>query len=291
MKRSTLLIAALMLVSGAASAIPSRVNFVHLAPFDPDLEATTVSAWAGSQAIDENLRYGEASRYVEISAAGTTDRAVVVRSPAESNMTAVADAFPLAPGHSYTVAAIGDGANFPLELLMLADEPPRAANGLARVRIVHAAPFAANLDQTALTVRNRAGEVVAGLGELRYRANSGFLSLLPGTYQLEFANPNAAGTRLRPRPLSVNSGDVLTLFVTGDAANQSLGLLMIDRDGISTVLGEPLPAMSAFGAVGGWLSYLALAAVLACFIGVKLHRRSEPSTERPRHRSISVRHV
>ena len=281
------------LVAGGASAASADVNFIHLAPFDPAQQAMNISLHADGEPVADLVRYRESTKYLSVDATSEGRfhvSEIEVHSPAESNVTAISSQFSFEPGAHYSVIAVGDGANYPLQLLQLEDEPSRAAAGVARIRIVHAAPFAPQRDQTALSVRNGAGEVVGGLGELRYGSNSGFLSLLPGTYQLEFADPRSGELLLTPRPLGLSSGDVYTLFISGDGDNVPLGLLRVDAEGVGTELSQPMPSIHAMSGFGGWLGYLAIGLVLACFVGVKMHRR-ESTSKRPSRRVISVRNI
>lgn len=277
-----------LLIAVVPSTFAADLNFVHLAPFDPAETSTVVSLSGDENMIHESVRYGYSTRYVDV-VDGNADFAI--HSPPASEMIAAADRFNVAPDGRYTLVALGDGANFPLELLLLDDNPPRAAQGAAWLRVIHAAPFAPRLEDTALAVRNDAGEVVAGLGQLRYRGDSGFVSVLPGTYNLEFAKPETNVVQLSPRPISVSSGDVLTLYLSGDIANRPLDLLLVDERGAGATIGQPLAAVSGLASISGWAGYLALGVVLACFVGVKVHRREVRDRDAPRSRRISVHHV
>ena len=61
---------------------------------------------------------------------------------------------------SYTVYAAGDGTKQMLELRALVDDTTTPADGNLNIRVVHAAPFAADLAATEVSIRTADGKAV-----------------------------------------------------------------------------------------------------------------------------------
>ena len=112
------------------------------------------------------------------SAPGTTQLEVFAP-PGSGRTPAIAAAPSLAADTDYTVVAIGDGPNQSLLLLLLVDDLSAPSAGNAKIRVVHAAPFAAALADTAVSVRQDDGTLVNGCPRSRLAWNQVFSSFQP----------------------------------------------------------------------------------------------------------------
>lgn len=183
---------------------------------------------AGDEVVTD-FTFGETTDYLDLPA-GNYQIEVV---PTGTTNPAIAGTVTLTSGQDYTAAAIGDGNNQPLELLVLEDDNSAPTAGNAKVRIVHAAPFADTLPETEVDIRTEAGDVVNGLTNVPYKGNSGYFELPADTYDLKITTPGGATTLIDVPPVTLNAGDIVTVFAIGDGTNQPTAVL--------TVPGSPRP--------------------------------------------------
>ena len=198
----------------------ARVNVAHLAPFADALADTAVSVDVNSTEILTGVQFNQASGYLPLDGGNTT---VDVFAPPGAMMAAITATVDLMDNMEFTVAAIGDGSNQPLALLPLVDDNSAPTAGNAKIRIAHTAPFAADLADTAVSIRTDGGTVVNGLASVEYGQDSGFFELPAGTYDLQVAAPDGSVAFINLAPITLQDGDIVTVFAVGDGANQPLG--------------------------------------------------------------------
>ena len=99
------------------------------------------------------------------------------------------------------------------------------ADGNLNIRIVHAAPFAANLAATEVSIRTAGGDVVDGLVGVPYNAESGFFEVPATTYDLKVASNDGSVNYIDPLPVELPAGADVTVFAVGDGVNQPLGII------------------------------------------------------------------
>lgn len=232
----------------------TRVNAAHLAPFAPVLADTAVSIDVNGGEVLTGVEFNQSSGYLNIAGPETVPgmTQVEVFAPPGAMTAAIDDTFDLPADTDFTVAAIGDGVNQPLALLPLVDEtaPPAAGNG--KIRIVHVAPFAAALPDTAVSVRLDEGGVVNNLNSVQYTQDSGFFELPAGIYDLVIATPDGSTNLINPGPVTLADGDIVTFYAVGDGVNQPLGITAIDDEGNASALALefefiPVPTLSMIG--------------------------------------------
>jgi hypothetical protein len=109
------------------------------------------------------------------------------------------------------------------------------------VRVVHVAPFAADIIDTALVVCSDLNTPVVGFPTLYYLSSTDYIPLLPREYDW-FAGPPGCGSELVDIPEFRLFGDAaLTIYISGGANNQPLTtVLSVDRAGMSHVYHLPL---------------------------------------------------
>jgi|SRR6056297_139804 len=257
-------------VSAQEGAATANVNIGHLAPFAPTVGDTAVSIDVDGTEQFNPVLYKQFTGYTALSgAASPFDVDVDVRLP-PGGSAAISETLTLENGFDYTVVAIGDGTNQPIELLTLVDSQPlRGTVPAALLRIVHAAPFAADPVDTEVDIRTDSGDVVNGLTNVPYKGESGFFPLPADTYDLQVTTPGGATALIDLAPVTLNAGDVVTVFAIGDIANQPVGAVAFFDDG--TVVELPLeldiPEASAVPTLG-WIG-IALMALLLGGIGIR----------------------
>lgn len=224
----------------AQAPVPARVALVHAAPFAAG--AATVSVFLDDLLVDSSFSFGDTIGYLNV-APGTYRVRIFAGSFSSipSGETPVIDVpgVTLAANTDYTVAAIGGANGYPLELLSLVDRTPSTSqpgSAEGQVRVVHAAPFAPNIVDTAVDVVPDAGGS-ALLTNFRYRDNSPFVSLPSGvSIDLEVRRTGTSTVTIDLPPISLSPGQRLTVFAIGDDTNQTIQPL---------VLPAPLQTVSA----------------------------------------------
>ncbi len=251
---SALVLGGILSVSAQAQ---TRVNVAHLAPFAEDIADTAVSVNVNGNEVLTGVTYNQASGYLPLSEAGIAPGTTQldVFAPPGAATPAISATVDLAADTDYTVIAIGDGTNQPLALLPLVDDNSAPTAGNARIRIVHGAPFAASIDDTAVSIRLDDGTVVNGLASVPFPQNSGFFELPAGTYDLQVATPDGSTTLIDIDPVTLNDGDIVTVVATGEITNQPLGIFALFGDGSSAELGlEPAFTTINPGLNGAWFN-------------------------------------
>jgi hypothetical protein len=257
--KKTITIIALSLGLGAGGAfaqngegIGADVNIGHLAPFAPDIADTAVSIDVNGTEAFTGVVFQNFTGYTPLT--GMTDPfdvTVDVRNPPGGDV-AITDTLSLDSGTDYTVVAIGNVINQPLELFALVDTAPVRGATEAQLRIVHTAPFASDLAATEVDIRTDNGDVVGGLTNVPYKGNSGFLTVPAGTYDLQVTTPGGALTLIDLAPVTLNAGDQVTVFAVGDIVNQPVGAIAVFGDGTSAALPLEAGAAAPIPTLGQW---------------------------------------
>ncbi|HUM70451.1 MAG TPA: DUF4397 domain-containing protein, partial [Chloroflexota bacterium] len=190
----------------------AMVNVGHFAPFAAGLENTSVTVRVnGADAITDFV-FGQLVEGVALDAGDYLIEII----PTGTVTPAITGTFSLMAGMDYTLSAIGDGVNQPLELDALVDDNSAPAAGSARVRVVHYAPFASS--GTEVDICTEDGTAV--LSTVPYKAfTDPYLELPAGLYDLKVtAAGSSCGDLLFDIPLiRVPAGAIATIFAVGGA--------------------------------------------------------------------------
>lgn len=207
---------------GVLEVLTPQVRVVHVAPFAAATLETVVNLSVDGQILPGELAYLESTDYIPLPAAGSYLFEVLA-----GGSVAISENLTLGAGMSYTVAAIGDGANQPLQYMVLTDDLSAPANGNFKLRIAHAAPFAADLVDTEVDVCTQDGTLVGGLAGVPFGASSDFLELPAGTYDLKIMDaaidPCTGDTIIDLPPIEISAGAIATVFAVGGANGQIPG--------------------------------------------------------------------
>jgi hypothetical protein len=107
----------------------------------------------------------------------------------------------------------------------MVDDVAAPMSGNLNIRVVHAAPFAADLAATEVSIRTAAGDVVNGLVGVPYDVDSGFFEVPAGTYDLKVASNDGSVNYIDPLPADLPAGADVTVIAIGDGINQPLGII------------------------------------------------------------------
>ncbi|MFN2103525.1 MAG: DUF4397 domain-containing protein, partial [Candidatus Promineifilaceae bacterium] len=211
----------------AAAAAAPEVRIVHAAPFAADVNDTAVTILVDDAEVQSDFKYGEFTDYLALAGPGNINVKVKL-----GDTVVIEETLAVAEDMEYTVAAVGDISNQPLELWVLVDNNAAPAAGNAHLRIAHAAPFGNSAATTAVDVCTQDGSLVNGLADVPYKVDSTMFPLPEGTYDLRIAahdagTPCAGATIIDPLPVTLSDGSITTVFAIGDGVNQSPGLLAI----------------------------------------------------------------
>ena len=207
----TALLAVGMLVATTATtagASDARVRVLHASP-----DAPAVDVYLDGAKVLGDVPFGTISDYlnvpagdheVKVFAAGTTTGAVI-----DTTLT-------LAAGTSYTVAATNALAS--IEAQVFVDDPTPTAD-MAQLRAVHL-----SADAPAVDVAPRGSAVSAAVvTNLAYPNATGYLTLSPGSYQLDVRLAGTTTVALALPTLDLAAGTSYSAFVIGSAASPAVG--------------------------------------------------------------------
>ena len=102
---------------------------------------------------------------------------------------------------------------------MRSNTAPAAGN--FKLRLGHLAPFTDTITGTLADVRLDDGTAV--ITDVVFGAVAPHLELPAGTYDLKITTPGGGTTLINLAPVTLNDGDILSAFATGDGVNQPLG--------------------------------------------------------------------
>lgn len=211
---------ALGLALPALALADARVRVGHFAPFADTLAGTSVTVRINGADALTNVQFGDFTGYIPLAAGPYTLEVL----PTGTSSVAISASVTLQDNVDYTVLAVGNGSLQPLSLQALVDDNSAPAAGNLKLRIVHAAPFAADDAGTAVSIRTDGGAVVGGLVGVPFFAASPVLEIPAGRYDLKVANPDGSVNLIDIAPLDLPAGVSLTVLATGDGINQPLGI-------------------------------------------------------------------
>jgi Domain of unknown function (DUF4397) len=215
-----LLLLPLALLSATYSLAQVRVTVGHFAPFANTVDGTSVTIRVNGNAVLNNVKFGDFTEYLSLGPAGTYKIEVL---PSGTSTVAITQDIPLVAG-DYSVYAVGGANSQALSLLALTDNNTAPASGKAKIRVVHAAPFAATEAATAVSIRDQTNAVVGGLGSVPFKTASGYLEVNAGRIDLAVANPGGTQTFIDLKPISLAAGSITTVIATGGGNTLPLGI-------------------------------------------------------------------
>ncbi len=266
---STLLITGAVLFSQSLFA-QARVAVAHFAPFASEEQGTLVDILVNGETALTDVSFKEFTSYLDFDA-GTYTIDIV---PVGASEPAISGEFTLEDGKHYTLFAVGNGVTQDLDLWALSDDVDAPMAGNLNLRIVHAAPFAADLAATEVSIRTDGGDLVNGLTGVPYGVDSGFFQVPAGNYDLKVASNDGSVNYIDIDAVDLPEGADVTVFAVGDGINQPLGVVawpvgelptstpvdnrsngmweIVEGTGTGFVF-QPMPSQNR--AVGTWYTY------------------------------------
>lgn len=191
-----------------------------------DAPAVDIAANDGATPTIANLAFPTATNYLNLPAATYNFKV----SPAGAKTPVVINAdVPLANGKAYTLLAVGGLAS--IEPLLLEDNNRKVATE-ARVRLVHASSLAVNVDIYVLAAGSGMGSATPAFANVAFKANTGYVSLKPGSYDVIITPAGMPGVEAIKATLMLEAGKIYTA-VARDGAGLASPLGVIGLDGLA----------------------------------------------------------
>jgi hypothetical protein len=183
----------------------------------------------GSDAIP-NFQYGMTSGGYLTLPAGVP---ILVEVVLPGGSVAISDTVALVADTDYTMVAIGDGVNQPLELFAFIDDNSPPPAGQAKLRIAHLAPISDTLAGTEVDIRTDDGTPLAV--NVPYKDfTDPYVPLPTGTYDLKITTPGGGTTLVDLDPVVLTDGEIVGAFAIGDGTNQPLQVVILNQSEPST---------------------------------------------------------
>lgn len=161
------------------------------------------------------------------------DYLVEAKLTADNTVTGISETLSVSTNMRYTVNAVGTldaGDDAGLEYYVLADDYRRVATA-TQIRLTHAHPSVGNVD-IYVTADGNIDAVAPNFANIPYKANTGFVTLAPGEYNIKVT---AAGTKtvaIDTGMLMLNGGGIYSATAV-DAPTATPSLLILSDDFIA----------------------------------------------------------
>ena len=177
----------------------ARLRAIHASP-----DAPAVDIYVDGQRVAANVAYRSTTNYLEVPAGS---RNVQVR--AAGTTTIVIDAnLTVGAGVDYTVVAAGRVAN--IAPLVLTDTNTTPAAGNVRVRLVHGAPTAGNVDIYVTAPNADLAGIAPTLAGVPFRGVSPYLSVPAGSYRVRITPAGSKTVAIDSGTLALTAGVIRT---------------------------------------------------------------------------------
>ena len=201
------------------AATPARLRVVHASADAPNVDVIVDDAVT----LVSDLAFPDATPFVPVDPATYN-----VKVTAAGNASAVViDAdLTLEAGVTYDVLAVNELAA--IEPLVLADDY-RSVITEAKVRIIHASPTAQDVD---IYVTEQGADITSlepTLAGVAFKANTGFLSLAAGAYDVTVTPAGSKTPAIGPAAIGINAGGIYTAIARdAEGGGTPLNLILLD---------------------------------------------------------------
>ena len=218
---------------------PTSVTVGHFAPFAGTITETLVDIRVNGSLAFTRVAYGDFVPNVQLLPGPTTVEIL----PTGTSTVALSGTLPLAGGTKYNLFAIGGANTQPLAFSATVISTTAPA-GKALLTVGHLAPFAANVNDTAVDICTDTGTPI--LSNVKYPDVAANLVLDPGLYNLKItvAGTNCATTAIDLPAFRLAQGDVSDAFAIGSRlSGEPFALEVVTISGLRPAWQQYLPVI------------------------------------------------
>ncbi|ANO52565.1 DUF4397 domain-containing protein [Woeseia oceani] len=197
------------------------VRVVHASPDAPDVDVVVNDDFANP--LVPALAFPEFTPFVSVPPATYN---IKVTDAATQSVIAINVDLELMAGLRYNVLAVDNLVSI---APLLAIDDPRPVATESKVRIIHASPAAGDVDIYVTAPQTDINTVDPTLSDIPFQANTGFLSLVPGDYEVTVTAAGSKTAAIGPAAISIAGGGVYTAIARDAAGGGApLGLILMD---------------------------------------------------------------
>ncbi len=193
----------------ADAATPASLRVFHTSPDAPAVDVVVNDNFASP--LVPGLAFPDFAGYVNVPA---DDYNVKVTAAGNPGAIVIDADLTLEAGQAYDVLAVDNLAA--IEALVLNDDPRPVATE-SKVRIVHASPTAQDVDIYVVAPGTDINTVDPTFAAIPFKASTGYVSLLPGSYDVAVTPTGTKTAAIGPANFTFNDGDVLTVVARDNA--------------------------------------------------------------------------
>lgn len=200
--------------------MPAAFRVGHVSPDAPEVDIVINDDFANP--VLEDVPYPAVSNYLEVPEATYNAKVAVA-----NTQTVVIDAnLSLEKAQKYSVYAVNTVSN--IEPLVLNDTTRRVATA-TQIRLLHGAPSAPNVDIYVTAVDANISSLTPNFTDVPFKAETGFVALTPGSYQVRIAVAGTKTVVLDTGALTLDGGGIYTAIAREQSGGGlPLGLILLD---------------------------------------------------------------